>query len=212
LSRTLQGKREGASTITQQLVSDIFQLKRGEKRGDLVRQLDRKCLEIAIAFRLEWPGKDEILEAYINQINWGRQIKGIGEASRIYFEKTSVRAHAFRIRLLAGIVRGPDSFNPFRSMEAATRERNTTLERMVNARPSPARRRTPPSSNPSRCARNGGAPPANPTPWTPSAATSRSSSKNNIELGGLEIITTIDLRIQQKARRRSTRNSGKSSA
>ena len=92
-------------------------------------------LEIAIAVRLEAAfEKDDILQAYINQINWGRQIKGVGEASRIYFEKHPSELTLSQSALLAGIVRGPDSFNPFKSMEAATRERNTTLERMVDAK------------------------------------------------------------------------------
>ncbi len=130
----LRGKREGASTITQQLASDIFQLKAGEKRGQLMRQIDRKFLEIAIAVRLEMNySKDELLEAYINQINWGRQIKGIGEASRIYFEKHPVELDLSESAMLAGIVRGPDAYNPFSSMEKAERERNTTLARMVSA-------------------------------------------------------------------------------
>ncbi|HEX5790056.1 MAG TPA: biosynthetic peptidoglycan transglycosylase, partial [Luteolibacter sp.] len=132
--KNLQGKREGASTITQQLASDIFQLKRGEERGQFLRQLNRKFLEIAIAWRIETTfEKDEILETYINQINWGRQIKGVGEASRIYFEKHPAELDLPEAALLAGIVRGPDAYNPFRSIEAAQRERNTTLERMVDA-------------------------------------------------------------------------------
>jgi penicillin-binding protein 1A len=80
--KNLEGKKEGASTITQQLASDVFQLKAREMVEEnrsqplklLMMQLDRKCLEIAIAFRLESAlSKDRILEAYINQINWGRQ-------------------------------------------------------------------------------------------------------------------------------------------
>ena len=199
--KNFQGKREGASTITQQLVSDIFQLKRGEKRGDVPRQIDRKLLEIAIAIRLEFTlEKDEILEAYINQINWGRQIRGVGEASRIYFEKHPSELTLSQSALLAGIVRGPDSFNPFRSMEAATRERNTTLERMVTARvitraEADAARLEPIEVRPK---------------WRREARASYAMDairedleiileKSDIELGGLEIITTIDLRIQQKA-------------
>lgn len=199
--KNLQGKREGASTITQQLVSDIFQLKRGEKRGDLVRQLDRKFLEIAIAVRLEAAfEKDEILEAYINQINWGRQIKGVGEASRIYFEKHPSELSLSQSALLAGIVRGPDSFNPFKSMEAATRERNTTLERMVDAGATTrveadAARKEPIKVRPEvrRTVRESFA----------MDAIQRDLEiileKEDIQLGGLEIITTIDLRVQQKA-------------
>jgi membrane peptidoglycan carboxypeptidase len=198
--KNLQGKREGASTLTQQLASDIFQLKRGEKRGDFLHQIDRKFLEIGIAFRIEAAlQKDEILEAYINQINWGRQIKGIGEASRIYFEKHSSELTLSQSALLAGIVRGPDSFNPFRSMEAATRERNTTLERMVTAKvitraEAEAAKLEPIEVRPK---------------WRREARESYAMDairndleiileKQDIELGGLEITTTIDLRIQQK--------------
>lgn len=199
--KNAQGKREGASTITQQLVSDIFQLKRGEKRGDTFRQIDRKFLEIAIAVRLEFAlEKDEILEAYINQINWGRQIKGVGEAARIYFEKHPAELTLSQSALLAGIVRGPDSFNPFSSMEAAARERNTTLERMVTAKvitrsEADAAKREPIEVRPKvrRAARVSYA----------MDAISRDLEiileKSDIELGGLEIITTIDLRIQEKA-------------
>jgi penicillin-binding protein 1A len=201
ITKNLQGKREGASTITQQLVSDIFQLKRGEKRGDIPRQLDRKFLEITIAVRLEAAlEKDKILEAYINQINWGRQIKGVGEASRIYFEKHPSELTLSQSALLAGIVRGPDSFNPFKSMEAATRERNTTLERMVNAKAitraeADAAKQEPIEVRPEvrRTARESFA----------MDAIRRDLEiileKEDIELGGLEIITTIDLRVQQKA-------------
>jgi penicillin-binding protein 1A len=199
--RNTQGKREGASTITQQLVSDVFQLKRGEKRGDLPRQLDRKLLEIAIAIRLESSlEKDDILEAYINQINWGRQIKGVGEASRIYFEKHPSELTLSESALLAGIVRGPDSFNPFKSMEAAIRERDTTLERMVKAKAitraeADAAKLEPIKVRPRirRAARESFA----------MDAIRRDLEiileKEDIALGGLEIITTIDLRIQQKA-------------
>jgi len=199
--KNIQGKREGASTLTQQLVSEVFQLKRGEKRGDIPRQIDRKLLEIAIAVRLEFAyKKDEILEAYINQINWGRQIKGIGEASRIYFEKHPAELTLSQSALLAGIVRGPDSFNPFKSMEAATRERNTTLARMVDA----------------KVITQGEADAAKLEPIEVRPKARRESresyaldairndldiilEKQDIELGGLEITTTIDLRIQQKA-------------
>jgi penicillin-binding protein 1A len=197
----LRGKRQGASTITQQLVSDIFGLKRGETRGNIVRQVDRKLLEIAIAMRVEsaYP-KDDILEAYINQINWGRQIRGIGEAARIYFEKHPAELSLAESAMLAGIVRGPDSFNPFRSIQAATRERDTTLERMVAATvitrdQADAAKREPVAIRPE---------------WRRAARESFAMDairrdleiileKEDIALGGLEITTTIDLRVQETA-------------
>ena len=198
--KNLGGKKEGASTLTQQLASDIFQLKRGENRSNTLLQIDRKLLEIAIAFRLEAKlTKDEILEAYINQINWGRQIKGVGEASRIYFEKHPAELTLSESALLAGIVRGPDSFNPFRSMGAAIRERGTTLDRMVSAGAI--------SNAESETAK------AEPVEVRPVGRRGSQESyamdairrdlemileKENIELGGLTITTTIDLRIQHK--------------
>ncbi len=198
--KNLEGKKEGASTLTQQLASDIFQLKRGEDTGGTARQLDRKLLEIAIGFRLEASlNKDEILEAYINQINWGRQIKGIGEASRIYFEKHPSELTLSQSALLAGIVRGPDSFNPFKSMEAATRERGTTLNRMVTAGV---------ISQAEADAAKAEVIEVRPE-WRRENQESYAMDairrdlevileKENIELGGLNITTTIDLRIQQK--------------
>jgi penicillin-binding protein 1A len=165
------------------------------------RQIDRKILEIAIAVRLEMTlGKDAILEAYINQINWGHLIKGIGEASRIYFEKHPSELDLSQSALLAGIVRGPDSFNPFRSLEAAIRERDTTLESMVIAN-AITREEADTAKKQAIKVR-----PA----WRREARESYAMDairsdleiileKQDIELGGLEITTTIDLRIQQKA-------------
>ncbi len=196
----LQNKREGASTITQQLSSDIFQLKRGEKRGDILRQIDRKFLEIAIAFRIEKRmEKDEILEAYINQINWGRQIKGVGEASRIYFEKHPSQLTLSESALLAGIVRGPDAYNPFKDLNASQRERDTTLERMVKAK-AISREEADTAKKDEITVR---------PMWRREHEESYAMDairtdleiileKENIELGGLTIVTTIDMRIQQK--------------
>jgi len=196
--KNLEGKREGASTITQQLASDVFQLKFGEKRGELAKQLDRKCLEIAIAFRINAAlSKDQILEAYINQINWGRQIKGIGEASRIYFEKHPSELTLSESALLAGIVRGPDAYNPFSSMEAAERERNTTLARMVDAEAITQAQADEAKKEPIT---------VRPT-WRRDYEASYAMDairrdleiileKENIELGGLTIVTTIDQRLQ----------------
>ena len=208
LMKNLQGKKEGASTITQQLASDIFKLKDPERNDEirsnklrlLMKQLDRKALEIAIAFRLESAmTKDEILEAYINQINWGRSIRGVGEASRIYFEKHPSELTLSESALLAGIVRGPDAYNPFSSMEAATRERGTTLNRMVDAgvitkAQADAAKLEPIEVRP-KWRRN-------PDESYAMDAIQRDLEiileRENIELGGLDIITTIDLRIQHK--------------
>lgn len=207
--KNLEGKKEGASTITQQLASDVFKLKAREMIEEnrkqafnlLLMQLDRKCLEIAIAFRINSAlSKDRILEAYINQINWGRQIKGVGEASRIYFEKHPSQLTLSESALLAGIVRGPDAFNPFSSMEAAERERNSTLARMVTAEKITKKQASVAKKEPIT---------VRPT-WRRNINESYAMDaitrdlevileKENIELGGLTIVTTIDQRLQDIA-------------
>jgi len=196
-----RNKREGASTITQQLASDVFRLKEGEKRGQVLRLIDRKFLEITLAVRLELAySKDELLEAYINQINWGRQIRGIGEASRIYFEKHPAELTLSESALLAGIVRGPDAYNPFTSIENAERERNTTLARMVDAKAitqaeaDAAMKEKIKVRPPERRGSNDS--------YAMNAIRHDLDiilEREDIQLGGLQITTTIDSRIQEKA-------------
>ena len=200
LTKNFQGKREGASTLTQQLASDIFQLKLGEGRGELLKQIDRKLLEIAIGIRIESNySKDEILEAYLNSINWGRQIRGIEEASRIYLEKHASELTLSESAMLAGIVRGPDAFNPFRSPENAKRERDSTLERMVVAKAITRQEADAAKAEPVEVRPK----------WRQKYQESYAMDairhdlelileKENIELGGLTISTTIDNRIQKK--------------
>jgi penicillin-binding protein 1A len=200
--KNLQGKREGASTITQQLASDVFKLKKYGVKQSIWQLMDRKLLEIAIACRIEsfLGTKDKVLEAYLNSINWGRSIRGIQEASRIYFEKNASELNLSESAMLAGIVRGPDAFNPFHNMDAALRERNSTLERMVDADFI-----TPEQAEEAK---------AQPLDIRPSNRRKKRESyaidavrrdleiileKENIELGGLIITTTLDHLIQSKA-------------
>ena len=200
LTKNFQGKREGASTLTQQLASDVFQLKAGESRGETLKQIDRKLLEIAIGIRIESSmEKDDILEAYLNSINWGRQIHGIEEASRIYLEKHASELSLSESAMLAGIVRGPDAFNPFRSPANAKRERDSTLERMVVAKAITRAEADAAKAEPIEVRPK----------WRQKYQESYAMDavrhdlelileKENIELGGLTISTTIDNRIQKK--------------
>ena len=197
-----QGKREGASTITQQLASDVFQLKKYGVKQSKWELIDRKFLEIALAIRIEkyLGSKDRVLEAYLNSINWGRSIRGIQEASRIYFEKNASELDLSESAMLAGIVRGPDAFNPFYNMDAAIRERNSTLERMVTAEVITRAQADEAKAQPLDIR------PANRRKVRESYAVDAIRrdleiilEKENIESGGLIITTTIDQLIQAKA-------------
>jgi len=115
--------REGASTLTQQLARNTFPL------GG--RDLDRKLLELFVAFRIEAAfSKRQILEHYINRIYYGSGLYGVETASRAYFGKAAADLTTGEAALLAGLIRSPNRFSPLRNPDGARRERDTVLGRM----------------------------------------------------------------------------------
>ncbi|MEO1857099.1 MAG: transglycosylase domain-containing protein [Rubritalea sp.] len=120
-----EGKKEGASTLTMQLADNSFNYDG--------KSIDGKLLELALALRLESKfSKAEILQHYMNRIFWGHSIQGIESASRTYFEKNAHGLSLSESALLAGIIRGPNTFSPFVDFEAAIEQRDVTLSRMVH--------------------------------------------------------------------------------
>ncbi len=124
---------QGASTISIQLAENTwFQPDSGKKKSS-AQLIDQKLLEMALAWRIEMNyDKSKILEHYMNRIFWGHSIRGVESAARTYFEKPASRLTLSEAAMLAGIIRGPNAFSPFKNIEAATHERNVTLGRMVN--------------------------------------------------------------------------------
>lgn len=117
---------QGGSTITMQLARNTFELRE--------KTLDRKILEIAIARRIEDKySKKTILASYLNRIYFGQRCYGIAQASRYYFGKRVQDLNLSECATLAGIVRGPSIFNPVDDPSSALRERNATLNRMVES-------------------------------------------------------------------------------
>ena len=120
---------EGASTITMQLARNAFNLQRS---GPWYEQLDRKFLELALAFRIETAySKDEILQHYMNLIFWGGSIHGIEAAAQTYLEKNAADLTLSESAMLAGIIRAPNAFSPFDDLKLTIRERDNTLDAMV---------------------------------------------------------------------------------
>ncbi len=120
---------QGASTITQQLVKNFFLT--GE------RSWQRKLNEALMAFLLEVHySKDEILEAYINEINLGqdgsRAINGFGLASMFYFNKPLVELRPHEIALLVALPKGASEYNPRRHPDRALERRNWVLSVMAD--------------------------------------------------------------------------------
>ncbi|MCM3713546.1 PBP1A family penicillin-binding protein [Alkalihalobacillus oceani] len=114
---------EGASTITQQLVKNLFLNE--EKR------LTRKIQEQYLAIKLEQRySKDQILEMYLNQIYLGSGVYGVELASQTYFNKSVGELSLADAALLAGIPRRPSFYDPTKNPEAAESRRNLVLSLM----------------------------------------------------------------------------------
>lgn len=116
---------QGASTLTMQLARNSY--------PDLDdRSFHRKLLEMMLARRIEKAvGKDQILEHYINRIFFGPGLWGIQRASQVYFGKHASQLTLSEAALIAGIIRSPSRFSPFRNFDGAIKERNDVLGRLV---------------------------------------------------------------------------------
>lgn len=117
---------QGGSTITQQLVRNAF-LSREQT-------LKRKVQEIWLALQVErYYVKEEILEMYLNYIYFGEGAYGIEKASRTYFGKGASELTKAEAALLAGIIRAPNYYSPFKNKEAALSRQHLVLEQMKDA-------------------------------------------------------------------------------
>ncbi|MBU6301469.1 MAG: transglycosylase domain-containing protein [Verrucomicrobia bacterium] len=115
---------QGASTLTMQLARCSFDIRE--------KTLHRKLLEAMLAWRIERNyQKNEILIHYMNRIYFGAGVYGVELASQAYFGKPAREMDLGEAAMLAGIIRGPNRFSPFRHYAEAERERNTVLDRML---------------------------------------------------------------------------------
>ena len=115
---------QGASTITQQLAKNLF--------FSFEQSWHRKFKEMLVALQIEAANtKEQILNAYINQIYFGAGAQGIEKASQTFFGKSSFELNLAEASLLAGLPKSPTRYNPFRHYERALKRREVVLERMV---------------------------------------------------------------------------------
>lgn len=124
------GMVQGGSTITQQLVKNFYLSSE--------RSLTRKINEAFMALILEYRySKDEILEAYLNEIYLGQNgnsaVHGFGLASEFYFNSTLKDLPLHQVVSLVALVRGPSYYDPRRASERALQRRNLILDEMVNS-------------------------------------------------------------------------------
>ncbi|MDQ1028247.1 membrane peptidoglycan carboxypeptidase [Streptomyces umbrinus] len=131
------GVSEGASTLTQQYVKNVFVEEAGND-ADLVAQatqqtLGRKVRELKFAIQVEEElGKKKILENYLNITFFGQQAYGVEAAAQRYFSKSAKDLKLEEAALLAGIVQSPSRYDPVNDEEEAVKRRNTVLQRMAD--------------------------------------------------------------------------------
>lgn len=115
---------EGGSTITQQLVRNVYLTHE--------RSIDRKIKEVIIAFGLNKKySKEEIIEFYINDICYSNGIYGIKKASLVYFNKDLNELSLSEICYLCAIPNGPEYYNPYKDYTKAIKRRDKILGDML---------------------------------------------------------------------------------
>ncbi|WP_432130933.1 transglycosylase domain-containing protein [Streptomyces tendae] len=127
---------EGASTLTQQYVKNVFVEEAGDdatKVAQATQQtIGRKIQELKLAIQVEEElGKKKILENYLNITFFGQQAYGVEAASQRYFSKHAKDLNVQEAALLAGIVQSPSRYDPVNDEAEATKRRNVVLNRMA---------------------------------------------------------------------------------
>ncbi|MFR0358428.1 transglycosylase domain-containing protein [Streptomyces sediminimaris] len=131
------GVSQGASTLTQQYVKNVFVEEAGDdptKVAQATQQtLGRKIRELKYAIQVEEElGKKKILENYLNITFFGEQAYGVEAASQRYFSKHAKDLNVQEAALLAGIVQSPSRYDPVNDETEATKRRNVVLQRMAD--------------------------------------------------------------------------------
>jgi penicillin-binding protein 1B len=193
------GVAEGGSTITQQLAKTRFLSAK--------RTFTRKWLEAGLALMIELRlSKDEILEAYLNEVYLGhrdgREVRGLGEASRIYFGKTPAKLTPAEAALIAGMIRAPNRDNPDDRSKIARQRRDAVLGVMlskgwIDKAAEDSAIATDAEFHPGKW-------PARPHPFLLAALKQEfidHLGKRSLTTGGLSIYTAVDLKMQAAAER-----------
>ncbi|PSO49677.1 MAG: penicillin-binding protein [Cyanobacteria bacterium SW_9_44_58] len=114
---------EGASTLTMQLVKNVFLSPE--------KTFSRKLAEAVLALRMEQVfTKDEILEMYLNTIYWGHNNYGVETAAQSYFQKSAEELNLAEATMMAGLIQAPEQYSPFVDYAATKQRQATVLNRM----------------------------------------------------------------------------------
>ena len=197
---TGQSGTGGGSTITQQLARNMFETSVDARIRSGWGVVVRKIKELQVAFALERAyTKDQILEAYINEINYAHGWYGIQTASRNYFGKNATDLNPAEAALLAGVINLPEYYSPIRNPENAKNRRRLVLRRMVDQGVIPAEdfERYANAPIPTERAVAGGSIAPYFEEWVRIILDDRFGSK--LYTAGLRIYTTLDIPMQRAA-------------
>ena len=195
---------QGGSTLTMQLIRTLY-------TGDRDRSLKRKVREAKLAEELEnahpgRKGKKWILTKYLNSVpygtNDGKQAIGIQAAARAYFNKPASRLTLAESALLAGLPQAPSDYNPFRAPGAATARRNEVLRKMADLGYISDSDAQVAIAEPLELQRNTFFRQKRESFFFDYVTDEliKKYGQRDVRSGGLRIRTTIDLKLQQKAR------------
>ena len=190
------GVQEGASTLTMQLVKNLFLTQE--------RTFSRKLAEAILAVRVEQIfSKDEILEMYLNNIYWGHNNYGVQTAAETYFNKKASELNLEESAMMAGLIQAPEQYSPFTKYSATKIRQAIVLERMATLGWISPEEKNSAQSAPLLISK--------PTAWSASklpfiteAVISELKGRfgdEKVLRGGMRVQTTIDLSIQQMADR-----------
>ncbi len=130
------GRARGASTLTQQLVKNMFRVRTEYSTGLLgyipgVKILVMKSKEMIIATELEWfCSKEEILTMYANTVDFGSNAYGIKTAAKTYFKTTPSALKTEEAAVLVGLLKATSAYNPKLNPKNSLRRRNVVLDNM----------------------------------------------------------------------------------
>ncbi|MBI4280361.1 MAG: penicillin-binding protein 1A, partial [Armatimonadetes bacterium] len=187
---------EGGSTITQQLARNLFLTQQ--------RALSRKVAEIILAVEIERRlTKDEILERYLNQVYFGQGAYGVEMAAQIYFGKPAAGLTVAESAMLGGMIRAPSVYSPHDRFRLAKQRQEVVLDRMVDQKFLTREQAAAVRREPIRLAQKANAGLMGiRAPYFVSSILPMLLERHgeaNLYRGGLQIHTTLDMRLQELA-------------
>ncbi|OYQ66170.1 penicillin-binding protein [Pseudanabaena sp. SR411] len=189
------GTVEGGSTLTQQLVKNLFLSNE--------RSLNRKVAEAVLAMRVEQVfTKEQILEMYLNQVFWGKNTNGAETASQNYFGKSAADLTLGEAAILAGTIQAPSVFNPVDNYAEAKKRQGLVLDRLLELGWATSAEVKAAKAQKITIRKQGISYEASRVPYVSQAVTAELEEKFGRDVvlqGGLRVQTTIDLKMQRIA-------------